>query len=609
MINKRTAGDRTEMLQKLLLSLILLLSVGFAAAQNPSDKKTDDKKAEETEKLRKQAVEFLRETQAEVGSMRSLENRISFGAEMASLMWFNDEKEARAMYLGVTSDFKNLLLEFDRQLNEIAIASSGPDEEYQGGMFADYSGRMNIERKFRKALEMRQQIAFSLAEHEPDMALAFYYDSIAGLTSSMIRERSDEGDSNFELQLMTQVAESNAAKAAQFAIKSLDKGFNYQHLELLKKIYAKDQEKGIEFGGAIVSHVKRNKIENSDSFAVGSLLQYGDEISIKPEGKKPVLTNQELRDIAEVMAQAILAEEEGDLGNGYEHLLTKYAPTRAAQIREKNRRKNVGSNSINAMANAANTVAIAANRAANAANSVATVGPPDADAENRAKALEEKIEAERKIMEDVMSLSTKPLPKEHRDKIIAQARKIIAKSPGKDKKITGLSLLAAQVAKAGDKELAAALMKEAESFVSSQPKNYQDFLLTWMLISGYAEVDTNKAFPMLTDTILRLNDTIAAFVKAAEFIDVSGEMIDDGEVQVGQFGGSMLRGLTKELNIAEPTLRSLAKADFAKTKAATNSFDRAEVRVLAKMLVLRTILGDKEKDPDRVDPNIGLVLN
>lgn len=150
-------------------------------------------------------------------------------------------------------------------------------------------------------------------------------------------------------------------------------------------------------------------------------------------------------------------------------------------------------------------------------------------------------------------------------------------------------------------------MKEAETFVGSQPKNYQDYMLVWMLISGYAEVNTDKAFPMLTDTIVRLNDTIAAFIKAAEFVDAQGEIMDDGEVQVGQFGGAMLRGLTKELKIAEPTLRSLAKADFAKTKAATNTFDRAEVRILAKMLVIRTILGKEKGSPD--DPDIGLVLN
>ncbi len=133
--------------------------------------------------------------------------------------------------------------------------------------------------------------------------------------------------------------------------------------------------------------------------------------------------------------------------------------------------------------------------------------------------------------------------------------------------------------------------------VDPNPKNYQDYLLSWMLASGYAEADPDKAFPLLESTILRANDTINAFVKVAEFIDVQEEMIDDGEVQVGMFGGSMIRELTGELGMASGTIRSLVKADFVKTKNLTNTFERGEVRVLARMMVLRAVL-DKRTPAD-----------
>ncbi len=575
--------------------------MSFVSAQTTSD----PKKTEENEKLRKEAVAFLRETMAEVNTMRSLENRLSFSAEMASLMWFYDDKEARALYMGVTSDLRQLLVDYDTQLNNIALteAASDDDEYSMPSLFGDVSAKTNIARKLQKALEMRKQISMSLAEHEPDMAMAFYYDSLTAITNPEYRKNTEGQDQYFELQLMNQVAESNAAKAAQFGKKSLDKGVNYQHLELLKKVYAKDAEKGIDLAGAMISKIKSSKA-GSDLWVISSFVRFGEETAEKkdkPDAKKPVLTAQEIRDLVEIMAQNVLSsDDEGENGTTYSDLFEKYTPTRASQIKAKYRSRSRQNAAVS------NAMATAANAMANAANTAAVAGPnPDAD--RKAKAIEEKIEAERKLMEDVAGLSTKPLAKDERAKIITQARKIIIQTPGKDKKIAGLSLLAAQVAKAGDKELAAEIMKDAEAFVNPQPKNYQDFMISWMLISGYAEVDTDKAFPMLTDTILRLNDTISAFIKAAEFIDVRGEMISDGEVQVGQFGGSMLRGITKELKIAEPTLKALAKADFAKTKAVTNSFDRAEVRVLAKMMVLRTILSNKE--PSQEDPEIGLVLN
>jgi len=153
------------------------------------------------------------------------------------------------------------------------------------------------------------------------------------------------------------------------------------------------------------------------------------------------------------------------------------------------------------------------------------------------------------------------------------------------------------VAKAGDKELAAEIMKDAASLVNPNPKHYQDFIFTLMVAAGYAESDPEKAFPILEDTIGRVNDLIYSFVKIGEFIDVSEEMITDGEAQVGAFGGGMIRGLGKELGVAEATISTLVKADFAKTKALTNRFDRPEVRVLAKMLVLRSVLGKKAETP------------
>jgi hypothetical protein len=116
-----------------------------------------------------------------------------------------------------------------------------------------------------------------------------------------------------------------------------------------------------------------------------------------------------------------------------------------------------------------------------------------------------------------------------------------------------------------------------------------------MLAGGYAEANPSKAFPLLESTILRANDTISAFIKVAEFIDVNEEIIADGELQIGMFGGSMIRGVTGELGMADGTIRSLARADFPKTRNLTNSFDRLEVRILAKMMVLRAVLDTRPK--------------
>ena len=581
----------------------LFLFAQFAGAQISTDKKPTDDPA----KLKKDAVAFLRETMVDVNNLRTLENRISFSAELASLMWFHDEKEARAMYLAAFGDFKELLMQYDMQMN--GFGEPGDGDDYRGGMFVDVSDRSRISRRFQIAMQVRQQIVMSLAEHDPELAFSFYSDSLQALTNPEFRKQMESRDQYFEIQLMTQIAKTNAAKATQFAVKAIEKGINYQHLELLKKIYEKDPEKGAEFAVAILGRLKSDKLESKDFWVMSSFMNITGEAlenSKKEGGKKPLLNQQDLRDLADIFAKAILNNtgEEGSGGLQYADEIEKYNPSRAAQIRAKFRNRNSNMNSSGYAANGAIAIRGSSNRPANT-----NISDPEAYAKNLEKT-SDREKAEKQLRDDIEKLGTKQLPKEEREKIVAQARKILLQTPGKDKKVLGLSALAAQVAKAGDKELAGEIMKDAQTLVNPQPKNYQDFILTWMLASGYAEADPDKAFPLLEDTIMRVNDTLSAFIKVGEFIDVAGEMIDDGEVQVGVFGGSMIRGLTSELGMADATLRTLAKADFNKTKNLTSRFDRSEVRILAKMMILRAVLVDKKTaDKSEDDPDIGLVLN
>lgn len=596
---------------KKLVTSIVLLTVCFInipaqtiiESDNParSPLKLADlmKQSEADEKLQKDAVEFLRETASEVGRLRSIENRISFSSELASLMWFHDDKEAKAMYGQVVLDFKQLLMQFDAEMNSAADPSN--DDDMGGGFL--FGGRgTKTQRKFRIAMAVRQQIAMSLAEHAPDLAYNFFVDSIASISNPQFLKEAESSDRYFETNLMKKIAESDAAKGVAYGKESLKRGIDTNHLDLLKAIYAKDTEKGIEFGEALLSKISSDRSLVRTPYFYSALLTFGASNlaeSKKPGAKKPVYEASKLRDLADVFAQALLEWKDADPPAStatWATQIEKYQPGRAAQIRSKFKTPKpsapvlgLGNGSGGGIGN---VVTVAGGPAVRAGNSN-TMQPWEREARER----EEKAKAEQKMMDDLRSIGSKNLPKDERDKAIAQARKIISETKGKDKKIAALSLLAAQVAKMGDKDLANEIMLDAERMVNPNPKNYQDYLLSWMLAAGYAESDPDKAFPLLESTILRANDTINAFVKVAEFIDVQEELIDDGEVQVGMFGGSMIRELTGELGMASGTIRSLVKADFIKTKNLTNTFDRGEVRVLARMMVLRAVL-DKRTPAD-----------
>lgn len=528
------------------------------------------KKDEISPEMKKEAIAFLRETAVDVGTLRTLENRISFSSEIANLMWLNDEKEARAMFRAIINDFSQLLSQYNAQALMAETAVNMNEESSDASV-----GKNNMVRKFVKALNVRQQIATSLAENDAQLAFDFLTDTAQAVTAPTFHKQIENSDGYFQTRLLTQIAAQNPETALKYGRQTLAKGFNYEHINLLKKIYEKDADKGAAFGEDILAKFKSDSSKPDRFYYLNSLLALGADNLEKINGKNktPMFSQQSLRELADLLAQSILKHEGAADGNVATYIaqIERFSPAQAAQIRQKY--------AANAQSATESGRGVLMTRAA---------PPPVAR-------FESEQEQQKQLTEGLQNLDAKQLSKEERRKVVGQARKIIAGIKEPTAKLFGLSGLAAQVAVAGDKELALQIMDEAKSFTNSQPKNYQEFMQTLIIVGGYAQVDADKAFPILEDAIFRINDTISAAVKIAEFMDAGNEIIEDGEVQIGSFGGGMTRELLGNLGPVNKMINSLAKADFARTKALTNKFDRPEARILAKMLVLRGVFGDKKE--------------
>jgi hypothetical protein len=443
-----------------------------------------------------------------------------------------------------------------------------------------------LSKRFAKAMKVREQIVSAISEHDPATAYSFFIETSAAVTNPAFKKQMESGDNNLEMKLLQTMAEKDAGKGLEMGRKSLAKGFKSEHLELLKKIYAKDAEKGATFGEEIFSKIKLAGVGKSNSFyTLKTVLSVGAEnrrvIKDKPE-QKPMFGDDSLRELAEMTAQAILSGKYSEMYGVDETIETikQFQPARAAQIEQK----------------------ITLEKQKIAAAKKAAGGAESEDEEDykspymaAAMAQTKKAEEQEKMLNDLKNLGEKKLPEAEREKVIGQARKMVAEIEDINAKTLALSALAAQIGKMGDKETALEIMREAERFVNPQPKNYMDFMQNWMLASSYAQIDAEKSFPVLEETVFRLNETIAAFIKVGEFIDVNGDYIEDGEVQVGSFGGEITNGMMRSLGATDLTILNLAKQDFARTKSLTNKFDRTEVRILAKMLILRALFGGQNE--------------
>lgn len=559
---------------KLILFCVLLLFVQNGFSQGFDDKK---KKAEE---FKKEAILFLRETATEVGTLRTLENRISFSSEIAGLMWFQDEKEARAMFQSVILDFRQLLIQADAQFAIFDVKPSAEESDFDPFSLDTSNSREKLLKKFRRAIAVRQQITLSIMEHDPEMAYEFFTSTAQAVANETLRKEFENKDLYFEIKLADAIAEKDVDKALEAGRRRLAKGASFELIGLMKKIYEKDADKGIKFGEEILAKIKSGSGKSVDLYLLHALLSAGaenlDNLKTKP-GKKPMFSEPLLREIADLLGQELL-KADNNIGeaNAFTSLIERFSPSRAAQVRQKFK--------INDSNKTAIETAEVSGYGSGTGVTTTIQDKKDAEAKNREE-----------VLQDAQKLADKQLPKEEREKIIANTRKEILKMKVREQKILALSALAAQLYKWGDKEAAAEIMVDARSLVNLQPRNYKDFLGVWMLASGYAQADPDKAFPLLEDAISRLNDTLGALIKLGEFIDVDEEIIEGDEVQVGAFGGELTRGVLSMAGVANMTIQALANADFTRTRALTNKFDRPEVRILAKMLVIRAVLGDKSE--------------
>ncbi len=444
-------------------------------------------------------------------------------------------------------------------------------------------------------MSIRRQIALAIAEHDAELAFAFVADTSKVISNEKFKDNNSRRDADLENQIIAMMSAQNVDKALSIGKEKLKKGFTYSLFTLAQKIYAKDTDRGREFGEDIAAKIKSDRSE-SESHLLPTILNFGNrniEEFKKNPNKKPLFSESDLQAIAEITAQEVLKRPELDdyEVSSYVKSIKPFSPSRAAQIEAKYKNKLKKGDEISSVVIDGREVIIRGER---------VEGSIEINLSPEQKAAAEKRKNQREMLEGLNNLSKKQLPKEEKEKFIEKARQIVSTMPDSNEKIVALSLLAMQVKQLGDNELASELMSKANALVNPQPVNYMDYMQTWMLAGGYSEVNAEKAFPILENAVYKLNEMVFAFIKVGEFVDVSGSMIHDGEVQLGMFGGGMVKTLLTGLGDSDRILVNLAIADFDRTRELAEKFEKPEVRLMAKLLILRSVLDNTPKSPIRI---------
>ena len=161
----------------------------------------------------------------------------------------------------------------------------------------------------------------------------------------------------------------------------------------------------------------------------------------------------------------------------------------------------------------------------------------------------------------------------------------------KEERARAMAELAILLEKKGEHEEAVNLLDEAQALVKVDLKSDTQSNALLAFILAYAIVEPAKAFAIIEPIIDRANDDISKLLLLDKV--VKSGATKNGEIVMTQAGMS----LDFEMLKYGPGVVALANADFNRTKALADRFQRNELRVLARLMLAQSILRSLETSP------------
>lgn len=596
----------------LVLALLLLsyASVATTTAQTPPAQAPTEQPPKVSKELEQKALVMLDEIIKDTQSYRIPENRLRLRAVAAGLLWKHDEARARIL-------FKETMASIVDLLNDRSEEESVKRHMFQG---------IN---------QLRREVVQMLASRDPRMAREFLRATQPpGKSQNVSYGRYGElySDLQMEYGLATKITEKDPKQALEIAEESLAKGFSYELINTLTTLKEKDREAAAKLSRAIVARLRTENLStNSEAASVASgmvAVVVGGATGVDGKDKKdePLLDQQGMRDLVEMnVNMALNSPAYTGRSQSLDELLPlvqKYAPARVAEVRRKIAQyKSMTGNPTQATEEETGEVdwvdhemMVGKGTAEEllAAAAKAEPGMRDHMYQYAAMKFAERgdIDKAREIINT--NVSDPSLRKSYLSQLEQQAsltaaeqgkmdqvRKSLANLRTNEEKAQALAQIALAMVAKGEKKIARQLLEEAQALVNYRAKNITQLGAQLLVAQAYAKLNPERSLTMLEPIVDQLNELLAAAVTLGGFI-LDHEVMQDEEIR--------MEVLTSVLPFAESyfmaDLRRLAISDFDRTRALAERFQRDEVRMLARLLVVNSVIG--EPIPATMPDDIGM---
>ena len=590
--------------------LLLIFSTCVLAQQKQDATPQTEEQRKAQKEVERKALLLLDDVIKEGDVFKHSENRIRIKAASAYLLWNYDEARARILFKDAMASLVDLLREQEN---------------------ADQVDRAKL---LQSPKELRGEMLRMVAMHDARLAREFLHATRATVTQPGDDKQSDcalclmdEADFQTELQLATQIAASDPKLAVEIAEESLQKGFAYQLSGVLSAIREKDPEAAAKLASDIMTKLRTEKLSSgSEGKQVAvELLRLASSETTENDAKAgaknatPLLDQSALRELTEmVAAEALRGPGNEDMLSSLQAIMPaveKYAPARAAQIRQKIPKTTVSeegeeSEAQEAVAEAGKYQPLFEKGSTDELLTAAAKAPQgikealyqraaakmieDGDMEHARQLVNEKVKdaEQRKAMLELIDKAVSVSAAEQGK--IEQVRKMLATLRTNEERAMLLAQLAMGAGAKGDKKVALKLLDEASGMINQRAKNINQLGAQLMVAHAYIQLDPSRSFAILEPIVDQLNELLgAAAVLGGFFVE---ELVQDDEIMLGPImsflnlaGGEFVQYLGD--------FALLARADFERTKALVDKFQRDEVRVIMRLLLAQSILSPPTNSP------------
>jgi hypothetical protein len=566
--------------------MLFFLASGFAQSQ-PSHTPTDTEKARLEQE--KKAMTVLDELLAEAQSLRLPENRAYVQVTAADLLWEKDEPRARSLFQEATSTLAQIMN---------SIESDDPN----------FYGRVQAPN------QLRQQMIQIVARRDAQLALNL-------LRTTRPPKHYEEELQSFdaeEMQLAGVIAQNDPKRALQIAEENLQKGVTSDVLQTIHQLQSKDPEAATQLTGKVVQKLKQDeflKDYSSMSTAASLLSLMQNDTQQNNEKKRPLLSEQDKKAVIELLTTTALKTNlKGQQRDVSQHamntlqqllpLVEKYVPTQvqalrrqttpAAQANDPYREAYQEFNQLQQKGTLEQMLDFAKNAAPELRNQfylqAAWKAVNQGNSDRARDIINTHLPAHqrRNMLENLDTTQMHNLANEGK---LDEARRILSRIPSNERRAGFLLQMIDIVGTKADEKTKLQILEEARSLLGQRADNHAEFNAQINLIGRFVLYDPKRSFEMYDPLVTQLNSLIAA----AETLDSIEQRyaFSNGEMRLQLNGGGIVSSLLQQLS---ETLSQSAAVDFDRARSIADRFDRSELRLLARLNMVRKILSEPGTD-------------